>query len=157
MKNRKKVVLWSVVILIAAGIFIFSSQDATHSTITSGKVVKVVTDIIVPDLKQKPTTEQREIMQLISLLIRKSAHFFEFMCLGFFMRNLISCYQMKFQSVHAWIFTTIYAMTDEIHQLFIVGRSGQIQDVLIDSAGALTGVTLAFLLLKLLKRPKNNA
>ena len=36
----------------------------------------------------------------------------------------------------------IYAITDEIHQLFIVGRSGSIIDVLIDSIGIFTGISI---------------
>lgn len=37
---------------------------------------------------------------------------------------------------------TFYAITDEIHQCYILGRSGEIRDVLIDSAGVLTGILL---------------
>ena len=39
-----------------------------------------------------------------------------------------------------WICGTIYAATDEIHQLFVPGRSGQVRDVLIDSCGVFIGV-----------------
>ena len=34
----------------------------------------------------------------------------------------------------------LYACTDEIHQLFIQGRAGQLKDVLIDTIGSLTGI-----------------
>ena len=34
----------------------------------------------------------------------------------------------------------IYALSDEIHQLFIIGRSGNIIDVLIDSLGSIIGI-----------------
>ena len=34
----------------------------------------------------------------------------------------------------------IYASFDEVHQLFVDGRSGKITDVLIDSIGALIGL-----------------
>ena len=36
---------------------------------------------------------------------------------------------------YAWIMTVVYAMTDEVHQLFVQGRAGRISDVLIDSIG----------------------
>lgn len=39
-----------------------------------------------------------------------------------------------------WIITTAYAATDEIHQLLVPGRSGQLSDVILDSAGALAGL-----------------
>jgi VanZ family protein len=43
----------------------------------------------------------------------------------------------------AWITGTLYACTDEFHQLFVVGRSGELRDVCIDSAGVILGVAIA--------------
>jgi len=40
----------------------------------------------------------------------------------------------------------LYAVTDEIHQSFVPGRSCELRDVLIDSVGVLTGVTILWLL-----------
>ena len=42
----------------------------------------------------------------------------------------------------AWLTASAYAATDEFHQLFVPGRSGQISDVILDSAGAALGVLL---------------
>ena len=39
-----------------------------------------------------------------------------------------------------WCIASAYAATDEIHQLFVPGRSGQVSDVLLDSAGVLAGL-----------------
>ena len=39
-----------------------------------------------------------------------------------------------------WGIATAYAVTDEFHQLFVPGRSGQMTDVMIDSGGALVGL-----------------
>ena len=36
----------------------------------------------------------------------------------------------------------LYACSDEIHQLFIPGRSGEILDVLIDTLGGITSIVL---------------
>jgi VanZ family protein len=38
----------------------------------------------------------------------------------------------------------LYAILDEVHQIFIPGRSGEIRDVFIDSSGSGTGI-LAYL------------
>ena len=46
----------------------------------------------------------------------------------------------------AWLLTTFYASTDEVHQMFVAGRAGMVTDVLLDSTGALTGVLLCWLL-----------
>lgn len=34
----------------------------------------------------------------------------------------------------------LYAISDEVHQLFVPGRGGQVRDVIIDSAGAIAGI-----------------
>ena len=46
------------------------------------------------------------------------------------------------------IVCVLYAATDEIHQLFVPGRGGQIRDVLIDSIGAGTGFIFYFIICK---------
>jgi len=48
----------------------------------------------------------------------------------------------------AFTYCFLYACSDEIHQLFVPGRSGKFTDVLIDSAGALLAVLLCFLVKK---------
>jgi hypothetical protein len=42
----------------------------------------------------------------------------------------------------AWLFTVLYAISDEIHQRFVPGRHGQLADVLFDAAGALAMILL---------------
>jgi len=49
-------------------------------------------------------------------------------------------------------FNFCYASTDEIHQLFIPGRSGQFKDVCIDTAGTAIGLLLLAILLKIWRR-----
>jgi VanZ family protein len=48
--------------------------------------------------------------------------------------------------VAAWALAVCYAATDEVHQLFVSGRSGQPTDVLIDACGVLAGVAVVHLL-----------
>ena len=57
----------------------------------------------------------------------------------------------------AWGFATLYAATDEIHQLFVPARAGLATDVLIDSTGALIGVAFALLVVWLWRRRKRYA
>ena len=51
-------------------------------------------------------------------------------------------------------FGLLYAMSDEYHQTFVMGRSGELRDVLIDSLGIITGIVLTVLILKLFKSKK---
>jgi len=43
---------------------------------------------------------------------------------------------------------SLYAVTDEIHQLFVPGRSGELRDVMIDSIAALVGVGLCMWMMR---------
>ena len=45
----------------------------------------------------------------------------------------------------------MYACYDEYRQLSVPGRSGSIKDVFIDSLGALTGITLNFIIILAIK------
>ena len=51
----------------------------------------------------------------------------------------------------------LYAITDEIHQIFVPGRSAQFRDVLIDTLGASFGCLLIHALLTLFTRLKSNS
>lgn len=53
-----------------------------------------------------------------------------------------------------WFIAALYAASDEIHQLFVPGRSGQLSDVILDSAGALAGVAAFTVLCWLINRRK---
>ncbi|UNL87144.1 VanZ family protein [Priestia koreensis] len=71
---------------------------------------------------------------------RKIAHFSFFGLLSLlFLWNL----KGRLRYVLAWLFTALYAFTDEIHQAFTVGRDGRILDVMVDSAGALLFLLIA--------------
>ena len=70
--------------------------------------------------------------------IRKLAHMTEFGILA------MLAYWTKGRYMTAWIFTVIYAATDEIHQLFVPGRSGNGFDVCVDAMGALLALLLVW-------------
>lgn len=84
--------------------------------------------------------------------LRKIAHMTEYAILaGLFLGNFYQ-YKIKRKYFLAWIFATCYACTDEFHQLFVEGRSGQAGDVCIDSAGAFLGLCIMYLALLLFQR-----
>nr|WP_051527067.1 VanZ family protein [[Eubacterium] cellulosolvens] len=49
----------------------------------------------------------------------------------------------------SFLLGALYAASDEFHQLFVPGRSGQFTDVLIDSGGVIAGILLALLFRRL--------
>ena len=80
--------------------------------------------------------------EVLSLIVRKVAHFLEYMILGACLTvNVRDCTKLNMKTASiAWLISTAYAVTDEIHQYFVEGRACSPVDVLIDSAGALVGV-----------------
>ena len=87
----------------------------------------------------------------VSFIIRKCAHVSEFFILGLLVINLISKYNVKYSYFIAFIICTLYASSDEFHQIFVPGRSGQVTDVLIDLIGIILGLIL-FFIIKYLKK-----
>ena len=85
------------------------------------------------------------------LIVRKLGHFSEYMALGFFSFCYLSNFfiqnnnkrDFKKTVILSFFFSIIYASSDEFHQSFVVGRDGNIIDVLIDSSGALVGILLS--------------
>lgn len=78
--------------------------------------------------------------------IRKSAHFIAYAVLGFLFANFFG--SLMDDDRHVLIFSFLsglcYAVSDELHQAFVPGRSAMVTDVLIDGAGIIVGILLAW-------------
>lgn len=91
-------------------------------------------------------------------IVRKSAHFLEFAGLAFlFNVSLYQTYKRR-MLILSGALASAYAVSDEIHQIFVDGRSCQISDWALDTCGALFG-TIAFIVIltviKALSKKKN--
>jgi len=84
----------------------------------------------------------------LTFFVRKAGHFTEFFLLGLSLRWGIKDYITKRALLIAWLIGTAYAVTDEIHQLFVPGRSCECRDVCIDAAGVLVGAMIMTLAVK---------
>lgn len=95
----------------------------------------------------------KEISDAIEGFIRKVAHMAEFGVLSVLLYIWIGQWEVGFlrRGATATGATAVYAATDEIHQLFVPGRAGRFSDVCIDSAGALAGVIVFALFVKLVQ------
>ena len=71
-------------------------------------------------------------------ILRKLAHLAEYAILGALLDRALR----RPQLVVAVALAGLYAVTDEVHQLFVEGRHGSPLDVAIDTLGALLGVLL---------------
>lgn len=126
-------------LLCVCSIYLFSRQNAADSTAVSSGLIRHLLGWI-HGISPKDVS-YHEIRQY-SFLIRKMAHFSIYTLLG-----LCTCWTAhgffkKYPALIAWGFCTIYAASDEFHQLFVSGRSGSFRDICIDSSGAAFGVLL---------------
>jgi len=91
--------------------------------------------------------------EVLSILVRKAAHFTEYAVLGICLS--INMRDLQMNLACAWIIGTAYAATDEFHQLFVPDRAGTLTDVLIDSAGVACGI-LVYVLFRQVRNKKCN-
>lgn len=121
----------SVILVIVWMIFIFvmSSFNSDISSSQSDIAVNFISNLF-----------QIDSVNNISFIIRKLAHFIEYFILGLLVFNMIKFYNKRW--ICAIVICMLYAISDEIHQIFVLGRSCQITDILIDSLGAVIGVYL---------------
>lgn len=149
----KKLVLWLLVISCMSVIFAFSSQEATESKKTSSRFITVVVRLL--DINNSLSQESIEnIAENITTFVRKSAHFSIYALLGALVALLLSQYGLKGkrQLLFAVLWVLLYACSDEFHQTFVEGRSGEIRDVLIDTAGGFCGAAFIITMTTLIKR-----
>lgn len=144
MKNATKRIIFGILILInCITIFYFSHQVADNSAKQSSTIVEIISNII-PYIKNMQEPEKTILMkEIITPIVRKSAHFSIYALLGILTTNFaltIENKKLNKASILSLIFCFIYAITDEFHQTFIPGRSGELRDILIDTSGALVGI-----------------
>lgn len=122
-------------------ILLLSAQNADQSNSLSGNIADVfnkITGLLDIDISLN--------IEDLNYIIRKSAHFFSYMVLGvllslFFEINGVKGIRMISYTL---LISVIYAFYDEIHQLFVPGRAGQLIDVVIDGLGACSGAIIFF-------------
>lgn len=150
--NNKEIILKIIDVILALGwmalVFWFSSQVGDDSKVQSGNTIRKIVLLFNKDI----TAENLElIVETLQPFVRKLAHFSLYTLGGILIYNLINKYNLnkKAKIVYTIIIGALYATSDEIHQLFVPYRSGQITDVLIDTSGVITGVILFIIIAKI--------
>lgn len=144
---KKKVIKGLIVVLCMLSIFLFSTDNSRESTSKSNRVILGITNLFHKDLSNK---EKEKIIDMFFVPIRKMAHFGIYLVLGIslisFLREFsIPILKLLLLSI---FLAFLYACSDEIHQLFVPGRSGQFSDVLLDTLGASVGIFIYYLLFR---------
>lgn len=146
-KRKTYIILsWTAIAFCMGLIFYMSSQGAEESQAVSDSLLQKIIGLSGVDISGE--------------FLRKCAHFFEFAVLGLLLCNgIYATFNHRLTSVFAFGGSVIYAISDEIHQIFSEGRACQITDIFIDSAGALAGVVIMTVIFKIIKerRMKNGS
>lgn len=146
--GKRKIIFMVISIIWMGIIFAFSARDGEESQDDSHEVGLAIGRLIVPHFEEKSEEQQMEFAKDIDHLIRKLAHATEYGILGMLLCCAFYDTRKKIRWYIPWGITTLYAATDEIHQVFVPGRDGNAVDVCIDSAGAFVGCILILLFFK---------
>ena len=141
MKKCKKIFTLMAILWMAA-IFFFSSRNADESTAQSNRAGMLAGHLFVRGFDSWTEQEQLDFARKIDHPVRKTAHASEYALLGMLLFGAMTGTRRR-RMCYAWLATACYAATDEFHQLFVPGRSGQFTDVCIDSGGAAVGILAA--------------
>ena len=143
----KKILIWLPAIVMAMIIFGFSKQDGEESSGLSYKAADIILTVCdkagIIDCNEN---NRESMIEAVQFPIRKAAHMTEYAILAFLLYKTFIHKQNPL--IKSFIFTALYACSDEFHQLFIPGRAGQIRDVCIDSTGALIMILIIYFILK---------
>lgn len=151
----KKSIFAILLVMWMVFIFSMSSQNSEVSSNTSGGTIKIVLSA-VPKFNEQPKEVKEEVVEELQFITRKSAHFIAYMILGILaILLLLQIKDINKKPQLALLICVLYAVSDEIHQLFVPGRSGQFRDVIIDSSGSCVGIGLVLLVVKLLDMRQN--
>lgn len=140
MTTKRKIhiiISWVLVVICMGIIFFLSAQNGEESSDLSGSFVMALLNGLGIVIDEG--------------VLRSIAHCLEFMGLSVLLFNAVYVtWFLKLTPIIAFFGTVFYAITDEIHQIFVPERAFQISDILVDSTGALIGVIASFVILRVI-------
>lgn len=152
--KKIKVVSCIATIAVMALIFFFSAQTATDSSKTSSGITRKIAEIVALVIN---ADNVKSIQDVLHTIVRKAAHFTLFFMLALSVANnvfqLFGTEKGKLFIITV-AFCLFYAITDEVHQMFVPGRAAMLNDIIVDFSGSLCGGGMFILLRYLYKRRK---
>ena len=136
--KSKRILSIILLILWCTLIFYFSSQVGSISEKSSSQVIDIINKLFNVNLYN---------YEYSIIIVRKLAHMFLYFILYLLSLNVFKNYKIKKIYLYAFLFCFIYAVSDEVHQLFVFERSFGIIDIIIDLIGSI----IAFFFLKIIK------
>ena len=148
----KKII--KIILIVSWMMFIFhmSHQPASVSAGQSGRLINMLINIPVIGNVVSPILTS----SIGEFVIRKSAHMFLYFILAILTFKLVYRKEKDFNNkiiikklLISLAIVFIYACTDEFHQLFISGRSGEFRDVMVDTVGGGIGLCIMWIYTKM--------
>lgn len=121
-------------------IFLFSNDTGEVSTKKSdGLIIGTIEFLLERDLTD---AEKEKWIGYLVVPVRKVAHVITYFILGYLMISLLKEFRLidKRTFIFAIILCILYSISDEVHQYFVPGRSGEVVDVGIDTIGSCLGI-----------------
>lgn len=146
MKKIKYFTKVIVVLMIMGCIFYLSSQSGTASSAFSNPIMRQLRSY-VEATTWLPSSIKRVFLGNPVVWTRKLAHFIIYLVLGgASYLALPKDWSIPRRITLGISLCFIYAVTDELHQLFVPGRSAQLLDVFIDTLGSSVGLAIGYLI-----------
>ena len=170
MKKRKLIISWLLVIIWMGVIFYLSNMNTTESNTKSKNTItevieKTVSTTNKAGITNKHPSEKKKqlVTELLNKPLRKGAHASVYFILSILLLHaILVTNKNKHKNLLVSFLITLlicflYACSDEYHQTYIKGRTGQFSDVLIDTSGSFVGASissLSYILVRKRKRKK---
>ncbi len=141
----RKVIKIILVLLWMVMIFLLSNEEAVKSSKKSDGLIIRSVELFTG--KSLSVQEKEKVLKYLVFPVRKCAHLSLYLILGILVISLLREYMVINTKLVllSLLICFLYACSDEIHQLFVPGRSGEVRDVLIDILGASLGVFFYYL------------
>lgn len=161
--KKKAIISWILVILCVIMIFIFSCMNTSNSNNKSkfaiSRVVEKsfkITNSLGITNKHLSEDEINQLTEKLNYPLRKVAHASEYLILAILIIFALNKSRIPEKRVFiiAIIACFLYACSDEFHQTFVDGRTGQFSDVLIDTLGGVLGCIIIMIKNKIFKNKK---
>lgn len=142
--KKKQILFFCLSVLATVFIFSNSLKNAEISSGDSGRIVKLVQNII-----SLLNIENSLSVSELTVIVRKAAHITEFALQSLFVSGFVSSlwHKLREKAPAVLLCGILTACCDETIQIFSIGRSSSVIDVFIDFIGVILGLCTAFAVL----------
>lgn len=148
----KKIIYLIMIIIWMLFIFNFSNQKAYYSTkLSDSFIYKTICKVYKVFHNNVSEEKLDEIVSDYTVIVRKLAHFTIYLILGILVLLFVKEFKLNFKYtfIIPLLICYIYVISDETHQLFVEGRSGEFRDIFIDTLGSFIGISLTLFVCKI--------